>query len=272
MFCVQGANVDPFTGSGAYVPGGAAPRGASGGAPGGGSYDPFTGGGAYVPSAAPTPGTSSNAAPAFKFLPMKTPLAFEAAKFDGILKKLSEFGAEDGAMGEVAAACNGGDPPGAASVATLVTYLNTWPVDKLFPLLDVCRMVALRGEAAGVSAELAAAAAAACARSVAETPRLPANLLTAGRLFCNAFKHAGLRDAFLLHASQILVSDESRFRSSFPLLLFGFLVIRLAVRSFLGPRFNHRGARFCRTARSNHTVPPVPSPYPARTIRRRGDM
>ena len=123
-------------------------------------------------------------------------------------------------MGEVAAACNGGDPPGAASVATLVTYLNTWPVDKLFPLLDVCRMVALRGEAAGVSAELAAAAAAACARSVAETPRLPANLLTAGRLFCNAFKHAGVRDAFLLHASQILVSDdeEGRFRSSFPLL------------------------------------------------------
>jgi phospholipase A-2-activating protein len=197
---------------------------------------------------------------------MKTPLAFEAAKFDGILKKLSEFGAEDGAMGEVAAACNGGDPPGAASVATLVTYLNTWPVDKLFPLLDVCRMVALRGEAAGVSAELAAAAAAACARSVAETPRLPANLLTAGRLFCNAFKHAGLRDAFLLHASQILVSDDeaapvppSRF------CVFGF-DIRLAVRSFLGPRFNHRGAR------SNHTAPPVPSPCPARTIRRRGDM
>ena len=273
VFCVQGANVDPFTGSGAYVPGGAAPGGASGGAPGGGSYDPFTGGGAYVPSAAPTPGTSSNAAPAFKFLPMKTPLAFEAAKFDGILKKLSEFGAEDGAMGEVAAACNGGDPPGAASVATLVTYLNTWPVDKLFPLLDVCRMVALRGEAAGVSAELAAAAAAACARSVAETPRLPANLLTAGRLFCNAFKHAGLRDAFLLHASQILVSDDEE---PLPLLLpaFAYLVfvIRLAVRSFLGPRFNHRGARFCRTARSNHTAPPVPSPYPARTIRRRGDM
>ena len=265
--------MDPFTGSGAYVPGGAAPGGGNGGATGGGSYDPFTGGGAYVPSAAPTPGTSSNAAPAFKFLPMKTPLAFEAAKFDGILKKLSEFGAEDGAMGEVAAACNGGDPPGAASVATLVTYLNTWPVDKLFPLLDVCRMVALRGEAAGVSAELAAAAAAACARSVAETPRLPANLLTAGRLFCNAFKHAGLRDAFLLHASQILVSDDEE---PLPLLLpaFAYLVfdIRLAVRSFLGPRFNHRGARFCRTARSNHTAPPVPSPYPARTIRRRGDM
>ena len=273
VFCVQGANVDPFTGSGAYVPGGAAPGGASGGAPGGGSYDPFTGGGAYVPSAAPTPGTSSNAAPAFKFLPMKTPLAFEAAKFDGILKKLSEFGAEDGATGEVAAACNGGDPPGAASVATLVTYLNTWPVDKLFPLLDMCRMVALRGEAAGVSAELASAAAAACARSVAETPRLPANLLTAGRLFCNAFRHAGVRDAFLLHASQILVSDDEADPVASRFCVFGFLSsVSPCDRSFLGPRFNHRGARFCRTARSNRTVPPVPSPYPARTLRRRGDM
>ena len=199
----QGANVDPFTGAGAYVPGGA-PTGAfgAGGGAYGGSHDPFTGGGAYVPSA---PTAAAPAAPTFKYLPMRTPVAFETAKYDGILRKLSEFGAEEGAAGEVAAACNGGDPPGASSIAALTTYLESWPVDKLFPLLDLCRMAALCGDAAGVTREVASAMAAACARSVAEAPRLPANLLTAGRLFCNAFRHEIARDAFALRASEILV-------------------------------------------------------------------
>ena len=38
-------------------------------------------------------------------------------------------------------------------------------------------------------------------------PAAAANLLTAGRLFCNAFKHAGVRDVFLRHASAILVGS-----------------------------------------------------------------
>ena len=215
----QGANVDPFTGAGAYVPGGVPTGGGAFGAGGGGyggSHDPFTGGGAYVPSAP----SATTAAPVngstFKYLPMRTPVAFETAKYDGILRKLSEFGAEEGAAGEVAAACNGGDPPGASSIAALTTYLESWPVDKLFPLLDLCRMAALRGDAAGVTREVASAMAAACARSVAEAPRLPANLLTAGRLFCNAFRHEVARDAFVLRASEILVRPRPKEPNSDP--------------------------------------------------------
>ena len=215
----QGANVDPFTGAGAYVPGGVPTGGGAFGAGGGGyggSHDPFTGGGAYVPSAP----SATTAAPVngstFKYLPMRTPVAFETAKYDGILRKLSEFGAEEGAAGDVAAACNGGDPPGASSIAALAAYLESWPVDKLFPLLDLCRMAALRGDAAGVSREVASAMAAACARSVAEAPRLPANLLTAGRLFCNAFRHEVARDAFVLRASEILVRPRPKEPNSDP--------------------------------------------------------
>ena len=251
----QGANVDPFTGAGAYVPGGA-PSGGGFGAGGGGyggSHDPFTGGGAYVPSA-PTAAAAAQTAPTFKYLPMRTPVAFETAKYDGILRKLSEFGAEEGAAGEVAAACNGGDPPGASSIAALAAHLESWPVDKLFPLLDLCRMAALRGDAAGVSREVASAMAAACARSVAEAPRLPANVLTAGRLFCNAFRHEVARDAFALRASEILVRPRPEPRSeprsrpvSRPHLAFarrrvpGFRRV-----SFLGPRRPIAGRDFAR--------------------------
>jgi len=48
--------------------------------------------------------------------------------------------------------------------------------------------------------------AAAAARAVV-APAAPANLLTAGRLFCNAFKHPALRDVFLLNASEMLVGE-----------------------------------------------------------------
>ena len=106
--------------------------------------------------------------------------------------------------------------PAPRRFAALAAYLESWPVDKLFPLLDLCRMAALRGDAAGVSREVASAMAAACARSVAEAPRLPANLLTAGRLFCNAFRHEVARDAFVLRASEILVRPRPKEPNSDP--------------------------------------------------------
>ena len=224
----------------------------------------------YVPSA---PTAAAPAAPTFKYLPMRTPVAFETAKYDGILRKLSEFGAEEGAAGEVAAACNGGDPPGASSIAALTTYLESWPIDKLFPLLDLCRMAALRGDAAGVSREVASAMAAACARSVAEAPRLPANLLTAGRLFCNAFRHEVARDAFVLRASEILVRPRPKDPNLNPDLvpvsssLSG--DVFAAYRSLA--RVDQIAGRDFARGYIERQSPSVPSPSPARTVRRRGD-
>ena len=183
---------------------------------------------------------------------MRTPVAFETAKYDGILRKLSEFGAEEGAASDVAAACNGGDPPGSSSIAALAAHLESWPVDKLFPLLDLCRMAALRGDAAGVSREVASAMAAACARSVAEAPRLPANLLTAGRLFCNAFRHEVARDAFVLRASEILVRPRPEPRPEpRPRSVSSLPRVRSPASAGFSPRIvpwpasTNRGARFC---------------------------
>jgi phospholipase A-2-activating protein len=124
----QGANVDPFTGSGAYVPGGGGGGGAGSGGVGadpftgagayvpgnsgggvgggggfggggGGSVDPFTGAGAYTPASTASSGGGGGAGSGgggggLKFIPMKQCLFFESAKFDGILKKLAEFGAQ----------------------------------------------------------------------------------------------------------------------------------------------------------------------------------
>jgi phospholipase A-2-activating protein len=110
------------------------------------------------------------------------------------------------AMAECAAAASQGGALSPAAAAALTQVLTSWPVESLFPVLDLARMLVLRGVDAGVGAELAGAMAAAAARAIAGAAAPAPNLLTAGRLFCNAFKHPAVRDVFLLHASEILVS------------------------------------------------------------------
>lgn len=203
---------DPYTGGGAYVPGGGASIPATGG--GGGNADPFTGGGAYTPSGAAPAQCPTSGGP-FTFLPMRQCLFFETAKFEGILKKLAEFGARvdpvlggegESAMGRCAAFASGAvsslDPP---AMDALVGALSSWPLDTLFPLLDLARAVVLRGGEA-LTPEVAAALAEATVRAVTGADPPPAaNLLTGGRLFCNAFKHPEARHAFLNVASAVLV-------------------------------------------------------------------
>lgn len=50
--------------------------------------------------------------------------------------------------------------------------------------------------------------AAGAARAIGGPTPPAANVLTASRLFCNAFKHPALRDVFLLNASEMLVSPR----------------------------------------------------------------
>jgi phospholipase A-2-activating protein len=82
---------------------------------------------------------------------------YNTAKFEGILKKLAEFGAQvspplgaegEAAMAEVAAAASGGGALSPAAAAALGNVLASWPVDKLFPALDLARMLVLRQGAA----------------------------------------------------------------------------------------------------------------------------
>ena len=199
----QGANVDPFTGGGAYVPGSGG--GGTGGTHSyGGSHDPFTGGGAYAPGGGAPASATAKASPAgLKYVPMRRCLFFESAKFEPMLKKLGELGATEDelrAFAECASAANGGADAAPHALATLERVLGAWPTENLFPAMDLSRMLALRG----VEGETATAMMAACARAT-NPPATPGNLLTAGRLFCNAFKSAKVRDVFLLNASQIMV-------------------------------------------------------------------
>ena len=199
----QGANVDPFTGGGAYVPGSGG-AGTGGTHSYGGSHDPFTGGGAYAPGGGAPASATAKASPAgLKYVPMRRCLFFESAKFEPMLKKLGELGATEDelrAFAECASAANGGADAAPHALATLERVLGAWSTENLFPAMDLSRMLALRG----VQGETATAMMAACARA-SNPPATPGNLLTAGRLFCNAFKSAKVRDVFLLNASQIMV-------------------------------------------------------------------
>ena len=217
-FAGAGANLsaDPFTGAGAYVPGTGVttgPRGANL------SADPFTGAGAYVPSAAaPASGGSAKRA-AFVYVPAKPHqcVVFPTAtsSFDKMLAKTRELGATEEELQAFARAASvadgsGSDADGSAAMDPFSTRafekaLHDWPVESLFPLLDLGKALALRFDAreAELGGSTATAMMAACARA-SRPPATAPNLLTAARLFANAFKCATTRRVFLLDASQIL--------------------------------------------------------------------
>jgi phospholipase A-2-activating protein len=214
-FAGAGANVsaDPFTGAGAYVPG----TGVTTGAGADRSADPFTGAGAYVPSAnAPKAGGSSNAT--FKYVPAKPHqcVVFPTltSSFDKMLAKTKELGATEEELQAFARAASvaAEDSDTAAamdlnSTRVLEKALNDWPTESLFPLLDLCKALSLRFDEKRLQSELSGSTATAMMAACARASRPPAtapNLLTAARLFANAFKCETTRRVFLLNASQIL--------------------------------------------------------------------
>ena len=175
-------NADPFTSGGAYRPGGGGA--ANGGGGGGQNVDPFTSGGAYRPGAggAPQPGAHNGGyedpLSAKRYRPGNAPgpaaaagppapasggggapmIAFDACKHDAVLAKLLQFAGEGLALpdADVAAlralvgALKAGGPQAAAAPFTpsLWTALLKWPDDKLFPALDLLRLVLLQPTAA----------------------------------------------------------------------------------------------------------------------------
>lgn len=152
-----GQQVDPFTGASRYQPG------SSSGA--GGVSDPFTGGGRYIPGgtsrvttgADPFTGASSyttqgatKSPVASHFFPLLIPLQFEACNPTGILTKLKEFNnildkdkqfAPDvlEKLVEAVSKPNESDP---AQLGALEVGLQ-WPVDQVWPVLDVLRLALL---------------------------------------------------------------------------------------------------------------------------------
>lgn len=149
--------VDPFTGASRYQPGSFSGAG--------GSSDPFTGGGRYIPGgtsqvttgADPFTGASSYSTQgaaksplASHFFPLLMPLKFEACNPSGILTKLKEFNTildkekqfESDVLEKLVEAVSKPNASDPAQLGALEVALQ-WPVDQVWPVLDVLRLALL---------------------------------------------------------------------------------------------------------------------------------
>ncbi|KAG0631249.1 hypothetical protein M758_1G238100 [Ceratodon purpureus] len=201
--------------------------------------DPYTGANAYVPgqqarqpqtsrSAAPTPVTSTPSTPVYKHVPMKGMLFFDTAQFEGITKKLTEFSAAwaaEEAHKELAlsqadtlriqamiATLKETSRYHASSFADVDFKLLTkmalqWPVENIFPVLDLMRMMLLHPQCAAHFANEATTGndvlLEALRRATGEPVLIP-NLLTSARVAVNAFKNSALRNWSAKNRSEIL--------------------------------------------------------------------
>ncbi|KAL8555981.1 hypothetical protein ACS0TY_003699 [Phlomoides rotata] len=199
--------------------------------------DPYTGSSAYVPGApSRSPGVSPK--PSYKHIPKKGMLAFDTAQFDGILKKMSDFNNTllsdpdkkhlSLSEGDIVRLNNivkilkdtshyHSSRFSDVDVALLLKLLKTWPVDVLFPVIDVLRMIVLHPDGADmlvqhvkdendIVIELI--------KKVTASPPLPANLLTSLRAVTNLFKNASFIEWLIIHRGEILDAFSSCCSSS----------------------------------------------------------
>ena len=237
----QGANVDPFTGAGAYVPGGGGGSGGGFGGAGidassGANADPFTGAGAYVPGGGSRSNVSAersnvSGSSSFAYAPHKAAVTFASAKFEPMLEKLLALpsAASDPATADAFRRCvadaSGGEAAGADAMRAFADAADAVAAESAFPVLDLARMLVLSRGGGGGGASVAAAVAAvgAAGRACADAEKTSAaSLLTAGRLLCNglAAPDPDVRDAFRNAASQLLVRASRERRRPFLGLVF----------------------------------------------------
>ncbi|XP_015062220.1 phospholipase A-2-activating protein isoform X2 [Solanum pennellii] len=196
--------------------------------------DPYTGSSAY------TPGQPSKpvAKPTFKHVPKKGMLVFDAAQFDGILKKVSEFNntllsapeqkhmvLTEADMSRLASIIHvlkdtshyHSSKFSDDDVVMVLKLLKSWPLTMLFPVIDILRMMILHADGAAVLSkhvnkgndvlmELI--------KKVTTSPPLPANLLTSVRALTNFFKNASYHDWLLKHRGEVLDAYSTCYLSS----------------------------------------------------------
>lgn len=199
--------------------------------------DPFTGSSAYVP------GEHSNASataakPTFKHIPKKGMLVFDAAQFDGILKKITEFNntlLSDQEKKHLALSDLEVSRLGAlvkvlkdtshyhsskftdADVAVLLRLLKSWPIAMVFPVIDTLRMVVLHPDGANVLLQHVEAEndiLLEIIKKVTANPSLPANLLTSIRLVSNLFKNSCYFNWLQRHRVEVLDAFSSSYSST----------------------------------------------------------
>ncbi|XP_042494944.1 phospholipase A-2-activating protein [Macadamia integrifolia] len=189
--------------------------------------DPYTGSSAYIPGG-PSVTSGASAKPVLKHIPKKGMLVFDAAQFEGILKKIAEFnnvlmsepGQNSLSITELELSrltsvvkilkdtshyhCS---KFADADIALLLKLLKSWPVALMFPVIDILRMVILHPDGADllfmhtkdqndVLVEII--------KKVTVIPPLPANILTAIRAVTNLFKHSCFYPWLQIHRSEVL--------------------------------------------------------------------
>lgn len=193
--------------------------------------DPYTGSSAYVPGQ-PSYASGIAAKPTFKHIPKRGMLVFDAAQFDGILKKFSEFNntlladsekkdlsltepeiSRLGAIVKILKDTSHYHTSRFADVdiALLLKLLKSWPVAMIFPVIDMLRMTVLHPDGATVlfrHVEVNDAVMEMIMKATTD-PALPANLLTSIRAVTNFFKNSSYYGWLQKHRSDILDAFSS---------------------------------------------------------------
>lgn len=195
--------------------------------------DPYTGSSAYVPGQSSKSAVSTK--PTFKHIPKKGMLVFDAAQFDGILKKISEFNdalrsdpdQQNLSLGESETSKLSGIAKilkdtshyhtsrfSNDDISLLLKLLKSWPVSMMFPVIDILRMVILHPDGSAVLKraidendifmDLI--------KKVTSNP-LPANLLTSIRAVVNLFKNSGFHFWLQKHRVEIFDAFASCYSS-----------------------------------------------------------
>ncbi|KAK7257922.1 hypothetical protein RIF29_32249 [Crotalaria pallida] len=190
--------------------------------------DPYTGSNAYIPGQ-PSHVSGISAKPTFKHIPKKGMLVFDAAQFDGILKKITEFNnallsdqekqnlslteLDVSRLGAIVKILKDTSHYHASKfadsdIALLLKLLQSWPIGMIFPVIDILRMVVLHPDGA-TKLEAKNDILMGVIKKVTANPTIPANLLTSIRTLTNLFKNSRYYNWLQKHCSEILDAFSS---------------------------------------------------------------
>ena len=194
--------------------------------------DPFTGSHAYVPGQ-PSRMSDISAKPTFKHIPKKGMLVFDAAQFDGILKKITEFNnalqsdqeKQNLSLTELNVSRLGAivkilkdtshyhsSKFADSDIALLLNLLRSWPIAMIFPVIDIVRMLVLHPDGAVLlhkHFEAENDILMQGIKKVTVNPTIPANLLTSIRVVTNLFRNLCYYNWLQKHRSEILDAFSS---------------------------------------------------------------
>ncbi|ERN17592.1 phospholipase A-2-activating protein isoform X2 [Amborella trichopoda] len=189
--------------------------------------DPYTGANAYVPGG-PSNLSDIHKKPNFKHIPKRGMLLFDAANFDGILRKIDEFNnslladsvqkhlslteLELSKLTSIVAVLKDTSRYHTttftdAELRLLVKLLALWPIPMLFPVIDLVKMIVLHPQGATLLmryTEDGNDVLAETFRKATTSPAQLGNQLTSIRTVVNLFKSSGFHNWLQHHRDEIL--------------------------------------------------------------------